>query len=151
MPNYKIHLLGGMISYLSLLLLIGYNQSISVLVSWAAMALIGSLFPDVDTSSKIQKIFYRFVFGCLLLALWYKYIIFFIILSLLSFLPFLVSHRGLFHRFWFITFFSGFIIISIITLYPHLDKMFIIYPLLFFLIGALSHLILDLGPRAFKI
>lgn len=62
MPNYKKHLVGGSIVYAALI----YTTSelnliptdINIQLQTLAACLIGSLFPDIDTKSKIQKYIY---------------------------------------------------------------------------------------------
>jgi hypothetical protein len=145
MPNYKGHLVGGFIAYVLLFFALGcYGCSYTRATEWLLFTLAGSLFPDIDIKSKGQKYFYYIVF------------IFFIFLSckghyqtlsLCSFIvitPMLVRHRGIFHRLWFIVFiaFLAWCLISIIV--PSMSYSLFLNTL-FFIVGAISHLWLDLG------
>ncbi len=148
MPNYKKHIAGGFAGYLIILSLIikSYNPTLTTALQWLLSTIIGSLFPDIDTKSKFQKIFY---FGLLIL-----FIILtiqnnsnlLIFISFLGLIPLVVNHRGIFHKLWFILLLSA-LIIFVTNLYAPAKIEFISLNLLFFLIGVISHLWLDLGIK----
>jgi membrane-bound metal-dependent hydrolase YbcI (DUF457 family) len=58
--------------------------------------------------------------------------------------PMIVRHRGIFHRLWFVISFPVVLALFLVTFYP-LYQSTIMYNSLFFMIGAISHLWLDLG------
>jgi hypothetical protein len=150
-PNYKGHLYGGIVAYALLLSILyaSYHPSMTTALEWLLATLAGALFPDIDTKSKGQKYFYSLIFVLfILLALRQRFEIIaacsFIILS-----PLLVHHRGIFHHPLFL------IIVPLVLwgfastfLAPSLSQR-LLYDVLFFILGALSHIWLDLGTRQF--
>lgn len=152
MPNYKAHLTGGLVSFCLLSLLISSVKFLSFtkieLFQFLISCLIGSLFPDVDTKSKIQKLFYTFLLFLLLIALIYKNTTLFISLSFIGTLPLIVHHRGIFHKPIFIISIALFSILICNLYAPEFYKPLTIN-LLFFVVGALSHIILDVGFKKF--
>jgi len=146
MPNFKGHLAGGIFIYLVAMYWILSNQTISLSTSleWLLFTLAGSLFPDVDTKSKGQKLFYWIALALSLFLLSNNRMQEFVILGLCSLVPLLVGHRGIFHKTWFVILVPA-SIAGICCLYmPHCEKI-IMYDTFFFIMGALSHLWLDLG------
>jgi hypothetical protein len=150
MPNYKGHLWGGfLLSGMVLFPLLYFHLIPStwwLIVSLLVAGLLGSLFPDVDTKSKGQRIFYYVlsaVFFILAVQGQYKFIV---MLMPVALLPVLVHHRGLFHRAWFILLFVGFTTLYACISWPGLKDVIVLNSL-FFILGALSHLYLDLGWR----
>jgi hypothetical protein len=103
MPNYKGHLFGGFVFGAGFVTLtgLGTNSWLS-LAEWFGFLLLGSLFPDIDTKSKGQKIFYVTLLFLMIYCLINKYTALFILLSFVGLAPLLVHHRGLFHNPWFI-------------------------------------------------
>jgi hypothetical protein len=148
MPGYKGHLTGGFILFLSLLLVVRhfYHPSICTIIEWLLCTLLGSLFPDIDVKSKGQKWFYWFLFLLFIcLFVWRCYFIL-SLLGIISLLPMLVKHRGLFHKSWFILLLgAGVLILIAMTAPRYLSAA--TFDIFFFLVGALSHLWLDLGLR----
>jgi len=77
MPGYKVHLAAGVAvsccAYATTINLF-HLPTVPQLPICIALGLIGSLFPDIDVQSKIQKIYYRTatlgVFVTLLLQAW---------------------------------------------------------------------------------
>jgi uncharacterized membrane protein YpjA len=66
--------------------------------------------------------------------------------SAISVVPMLVKHRGLFHRLWFVTL-MPFGVWALITTYIPNYTHAAFYYTLFFVLGAISHLWLDLGIK----
>ncbi len=144
MPGYKGHLIGGAIAFACLTIALSCWQkpSFFLAIHYFVCALLGSLFPDIDTKSRGQGIFYRIVLIVLAFLLYNGQHYLFMLLSLLAFAPLLVAHRGLFHRPFFlisvpliifgICFFSGLVVGPIAFGYT-----------IFFIIGSLSHIFLD--------
>ena len=146
MPGYRGHIIGGLAAYGIALYVVRSCLQPSVLTSieWLLFALTGSLFPDVDTKSKGQKLFYMLmfgIFGALLLRGQVETIGF---LSFLVLIPMIVPHRGLFHRLWFIIAFALALVMwcGISTTIP---CRILLFDALFFIVGAFSHLLLDFG------
>lgn len=147
MPNYKGHLMGGAIAYaLGLYLLYAYCPSLLIAAEWFLCALAGALFPDVDVKSKGQKYFYWVMVALIVVVAKSKRYDLLVFVSLFSLLPMLVRHRGIFHQLWFIVAIAlG--TWSLCTLYAPSAGSRLCYDLIFFVVGAISHLWLDLGWR----
>lgn len=143
MPGFRGHIIGGTVTYLILLQCIkSLKPEISVIVSGFLFCIIGSLFPDIDIKSKGQKLFYTIALFVLFCFLYYERTDLFIGLSLLATVPLLVKHRGLFHQLWFLIFISittGLVIGSFHAQY----SAWAMKNALFFLSGAISHILLD--------
>jgi hypothetical protein len=148
MPLYKGHLLGGFVGGVSLLFLLSkivvYSLPALTALEWLLCALAGSLFPDVDTKSKGQKYFYWLMVVLILLSLCKGNLNCAIYLILFSILPLIVQHRGLFHCTWFL------VVVplgaaSLATVYLPVYRSFLLYDAAFFIVGALSHLLMDFG------
>jgi hypothetical protein len=72
MPSYRVHLIGGFLTYLAVLQGIKHMDiSGFVIAQGLLFCLLGALFPDIDVKSKGQKIFYSILL-CLLFWLLYK-------------------------------------------------------------------------------
>ena len=131
MPGYRVHLLGGLVSFV-LLYSLGLKEAwpMSLMVS-----LFGSLFPDLDTKSKVQIYTYRIlaVFA-LFLALFQCWQFLVILVPILLF-PLIIHHRGITHRIWFLA-----LVASLVYFYvPCLGQ----YAAIYFFVAAFSHIILD--------
>lgn len=148
MPNYKTHLAGGLFAYLvSLYAVISVRPvTFALCLEWLLFCLAGSLFPDVDIKSKGQKIFYWIVLILGTFLLFHKRGQALIILGALSLFPLLVRHRGIFHKLWFIIVVPSLIAWLACSYWPTCSTI-IYYDTLFFIVGAISHLWLDLGLR----
>ena len=151
MPNYKGHLLGGVILYSGVILAFAlYTRSFFCLAEWLACTLLGSLFPDIDTKSKGQKIVYCGLFAAALMLLCLQNFVMLAYLGLAALVPLVTNHRGLFHKLWFLVLVVCAGAAGIVMLYPYASSR-IFTNALFFLVGVISHLWLDLGfVRMFK-
>lgn len=143
MPHYKAHLVGGLgafgLVYYGIFL---GNASPDISLEWLSCALIGAMFPDIDTQSKGRKMYYVFLS---ILGLFFFFKADMYALSCISFLmlipPFL-THRGMTHSFIFI------VLLSLCVVY-YAQIHFPIYctliasDALFFAAGAGSHILLD--------
>jgi len=151
MPGYKGHLAGGVIAFGMLFfvlvaIVVIKKPSMLTAVEWLLFALAGSLFPDIDIKSKGQKYFYYGVF------------LFFIVLAVrqrfemlccFSFIiitPMLTRHRGIFHSPRFVITIPLILWIFVSISMPRIMYQ-LFFDMLFFIVGALSHLWLDFGAR----
>lgn len=152
MPNYKGHLIGGFFTYLALLYLLrNHSPTVLTIGEWLFFTLMGALFPDIDTKSKGQKFFYRVVFVLLLLLLVQMRFQVIAFVSFVALFPLLIRHRGITHSLWFIMGLSLCTIALAHICVPNFAAI-VFFDTLFFFVGALSHLILDLGLRkVFKV
>lgn len=146
MPNYKTHVISAiLIYYLILFFLIIYDKflfNLDISLLWLIAIILGALFPDIDIKSKGQKIFYFLFLLNICLALICKNYNIAILISLFSFLPILSNHRGIFHNIFFLITLTIFIS-KILTYNLPEYKFSIESSLIFFLIGAASHIFLD--------
>ena len=146
MPGYRGHLTGGVIVWV--LCLVGvisfglYDPEPQTALVLLCIVLMGALFPDTDTDSKGQNLFY----GCFVildLALMikgeYKWAA---ILGFCALLPALGHHRGWTHTWWAMFLIPLPIIVLPVVFYDFpLERLLPFY--LAGVLGYLSHLILD--------
>lgn len=146
MPGYKTHLVGAAAvagsavaaaSWLGL-----YRPGPEATVGMGVLAMLGGLFPDVDTDSKGRRLFYGLAViadAALILRQFYRYAA---ILGFFALLPAIGGHRGWTHTWW-----AALLVPSPILLAPVL-LLHLPWPVLlpFYLAGVLgyaSHLLLD--------
>ena len=146
MPNYKNHLIGGVGAYAVLLIVLQRIQPISLLSlgEWLICALAGSLFPDIDIKSKGQKYFYYAMLLVMIVLIIKHRFSLLAICSVMAVVPMLVRHRGIFHRLWFVILFPLTMWYVISVSVPTVSKI-ILFDVLFFIAGSISHLWLDFG------
>ena len=144
MPGYKGHLIGGAIAFSCVIVLFAWWQSppFFIAVQYFFCTLLGSLFPDIDTKSRGQGIFYRALLLILGILLFQGQQQLCIVISLLALTPLLVRHRGLFHKPWFLLMIPSFLAWLSVVLGILSSSLAIGYGC-FFITGALSHIILD--------
>lgn len=154
MPGYRTHIGGAGCVYAVLLTFLYKILLFKVgpfrALEWFLSCVLGALFPDIDIKSKGQGIFYRVVLVLLCVLLYKNKFAEFILVSLLSFIPLLVHHRGLFHRPWFVIALPFFCALIISWYKPGTD-IIILIDALFFSFGALSHIYLDRLQTCFKL
>lgn len=104
MPGYKGHLTGGAVisgAVLAWLVWAGiYVPSTHQMVVMGCLALLGALFPDVDTDSRGQHLFYLMLVVLDVILLWsgqYKWAA---IIGFAAMFPALGPHRGWTHTWW---------------------------------------------------
>lgn len=149
MPGYRGHLAGGAVVFGIMCILLRNNcSSFITAAQWLGCALAGSLFPDIDIKSKGQKYFYWLIlFGlAYLIFLERRRFEWLAALSVVSVIPMLVRHRGLFHRLWFVILFPLSVWLGISIYFPAFSQP-VLFNILFFIAGAISHLWLDMGLR----
>lgn len=144
MAHYRGHLWGGFIAFALVVMFAipHYHPSAITMFEWLLFAIAGSLFPDVDIKSKGQYYFYRLVLLLfILLGLMHQYRTLAII-SILSLTPLLVKHRGIFHQLWFVIAIPIAIWYFVSLQFPLLNGA-VLMNVIFFIAGAISHLVLD--------
>ncbi|MBI2345141.1 metal-dependent hydrolase [Candidatus Dependentiae bacterium] len=143
MPSYRVHLVGGFVTYLGILQLFkNIPFSGFTILQGLIFCLLGALFPDIDVKSKGQKIFYSMLLVLLLWLLYKKMYCLFAVMSLLGIIPILVRHRGIFHHIWFL--FSMVVIFTlVIKNWCGSFENMMLYNCWFFFAGTISHVFLD--------
>ncbi|MFC1841805.1 metal-dependent hydrolase [Candidatus Dependentiae bacterium] len=143
MPGYRAHVVGGLAVYgITLYLLRSQCGSVFLAAEWLLFALAGSLFPDIDTQSKAQKIFYHILLVMLIILAIQRKFLMMGVVGIAAMIPIIARHRGLFHRPWFVIGFPS-AVAAAIGLYAPAYARIIFFDALFFIVGALSHLFLD--------
>lgn len=151
MANYRGHLFGGIVAYAlpvaaGVPALLGRGLTPQNLVVWLLCSVAGALFPDIDIHSQGRKLWYRGLLiaacGIIFTEKWFLTTP----LVALAIFPRCLTHRGLTHRWWFLLLAPLATAYSIGHFYPHLHSI-AFSGALFFIFGAISHLILDYGPR----
>jgi len=154
MSTYRFHILGGAAAFGLLHLgaqhiVPGYlSHSWTVLAGFLAIAMLGSIFPDIDVKSNMQKIFIATMVIALPLA--YAMQKYYVLAALIAISIGLViiRHRGLTHRAWFLIAFPLLFGCYLSHRYPA-DTELIYSACLFFSAGGLSHLVMDFGISRF--
>lgn len=112
MANYKGHVAGGAVAGVSYFALTAYipvqqlAETAGLLSNWQSIfaiiviAILFGLFPDVDTNSKAQDLFFWIVFPLTIILLWSGNIEAAAYLGLISMLPIIGHHRGWTHKKW---------------------------------------------------
>lgn len=112
MANYRGHIAGGVAlsaiyaGAISFLPIERFAEAAGVLGNWQALAavfvigILFGLFPDVDTNSKAQDMFFGIVFPLNILLIWQGYIEAAAYLGLIAMLPIVGHHRGWTHKKW---------------------------------------------------
>ena len=112
MANYKGHIAGGLIAGVAYSLAMTavpveqFAEYARLLDDWQALAavfviaMLFALFPDVDTNSKAQDIFFWLVFAVDVLLIWNGSFAAAAYLGLIAMLPILTHHRGWTHAKW---------------------------------------------------
>lgn len=112
MANYKGHIAGGAIAGVALVLAASFipiehfAESAQLLQDWQALvgiivvAILFALFPDVDTNSKAQDIFYGILLPVNIVLIWQNHLQAAAYLGLIAMLPVVGHHRGWTHSYW---------------------------------------------------
>ena len=149
MPGYKGHLVGGaatfFVTYQVATKVFGQAPYITKQIVFAlTFCLLGSLFPDIDTKSLGQRVFYSILAIAVFAAIALQHWALLSFLSVLGLLPLLVNHRGMIHTVWFVTAIPLATTLLISRTNPALaPAAWLAY--IYFVVGALSHLFLDYG------
>lgn len=146
MPGYRGHMIGAAVAFAGVVgavMWLGFSMEGEALASGLLFTFLGALFPDIDTKSKGQKLLYACVVATLVMMLIYKKYCGAIIVAIVSFLPLFVKHRGLFHKFWFALLVA--ISAAIACSLQFQMHRAAVHNSIFFLVGFVSHLVLDFG------
>jgi hypothetical protein len=161
--NYKGHIGGGLVfsaayaAILSFVPIERFAEHAGIFQDWQALfavfviGMLFALFPDVDTNSRAQDIFFGIVFPLDILLIWQHSIQAAAYLGLIAMLPIIGHHRGWTHKKW------AMIVIPLpILLVPYLynDTVFPASVVYYgaAVVGYFSHLFLDgLIWRRFRI
>lgn len=154
MASFRGHLVGGVAAaaaYTAVMLFVPverFAEYANLLHDWQPLAavfvvaMLFSLFPDVDTNSKAQDIFYWVIFSIDVLLIWAGNIHAAAYLGLVAMLPILTHHRGWTHALW-----AAFLVPAPLVIVPYvysqnmLSFMLVLYGAA--VVGYLSHLLLD--------
>lgn len=149
MPNYKTHLFGGLATFLITICIIksiNINLSSNLVYACLVASLIGALFPDIDTKSKIQRLLYLSLLILMLYLIIKQSFLLFTTLAIMSVIPLIVNHRTVFHHPWFLIGLNIILYFGAIHIFPkHNFSIFLIS--IFFTLGCLSHIVLDVGIK----
>ncbi len=144
--RYKAHLFGGFCAYACawyVVFVFGYQLTLLQSFAGLTSCLLGAIFPDVDTKSVMQRLFFKALFLCSIALLIYsKNIIWFFGAAIIGIVPLMVRHRGLFHRWWFLLVLS-ILLASSAYFVPITYKFTLLWCAGSFALGSLSHLVLD--------
>lgn len=154
MANYKGHIVGGVIATGIYAAAISFApverlaEAANVLQDWqvaAGLFVVGilfALFPDVDTNSKAQDIFFGLAFPVDILLIWGGYIQAAAYLGLIAMLPIITHHRGWTHAKW-----AMLVVPLPILIVPYLyNEAMLLVGLVYYgaaVVGYFSHLLLD--------
>lgn len=144
MSLYRAHLAGGVFAFViylvALAVFFSYKLTFETLI-WFGLCILGSIWPDIDTSSTAQKLFYGFFIVLdviFLIAGQYKKAA---ILGFFALLPIIGKHRG-----WTHSISAAFIIPSPLIVLPVIKPELNAGGLEYYIpvvIGYLSHLVMD--------
>jgi membrane-bound metal-dependent hydrolase YbcI (DUF457 family) len=146
--NYRGHVIGGLFFYLIALVGIWIiNQDLfnnkPLLLFGLCATIIGSLFPDIDTTSKARRLLYGSVVLLFLMSVLahqgYMAALCIAVLLIVA----TAHHRGLFHNLLFLVGFTCVISWVLVALFPPAQRLIAINSV-FFLWGIISHKLLDI-------
>lgn len=147
MSMYRGHLVGGLIFYLILMVICSvWQNSLFFSIPGFIATLAGSLFPDIDVRSSGQNLFLKLLLLVMILCLFLQASIPLSLLLIFSFLPLIFPHRGLFHDLYFISVFVILFSGSLVYAMPSSWRTILMIAF-FFLLGVISHLMLDKGMK----
>ena len=150
MPGHTTHKAAAAAATVLTLLITHWSLPIAAL--WSTQTVVrltagiaGGLFPDIDTKSRGQRAWYFLLVPLLAAAVLAQHIVFICILGSFAVIPPLLPHRGITHELWFV-FLAPLLGPFLVSCYhpAYLPHAIDIY---FFVLGAITHLLLDLGPK----
>ncbi len=146
MPNSRVHLLAGGAVYAGLYSImkhIGHMDSFSWPIQGflCGLTLLGSIFPDIDVASNMQKTFYKSMVFILPLSFFLNRRCFFVLLFLCGLFQ-VLRHRGITHNPLFLIVAPFSLGLGIALQQPH-HLSVLLTSCIFLSAGALSHVALD--------
>jgi hypothetical protein len=147
MPRYKTHLGGGVVSFFVVLKMVEFfkNAFLPTLLELPiclGLSLLGSLFPDIDITSKMQKIFYISSVVVLISSILMLKSTTFLATSFLVVVVSFLKHRTITHQVKFYVVIS--FVIFAYMVYLDRDLFHYIFKFYqFFFAGIMSHIFLD--------
>lgn len=148
MPGYRAHLVGGVIAFIGFFSLMQPRLDWFFIGELFLITCFGSLFPDIDIKSRGQRLFYTLLCAVLFFLLFKKYYIVSSFLGLISLYPLIVPHRGPLHNPYLLVGITG-VATAVIAYGLKISSKFLLWHSLFFLVGVMSHLVLDYGIKKF--
>ncbi|KKQ33128.1 MAG: hypothetical protein US49_C0002G0023 [candidate division TM6 bacterium GW2011_GWF2_37_49] len=146
MPGYKTHLTIGVLSFVSISYAVTmiYPQILNFTTLFVGLfsCMLGSIFPDIDTVSKMQRIFYFLAAIFVMLSFLLNNFTIFAIFAALSLIIFVLKHRTITHNLIFILILAA--SLPIYTYFyhaPFLRESLIAAAL--FAVGSFSHIFID--------
>jgi membrane-bound metal-dependent hydrolase YbcI (DUF457 family) len=145
MPNHKTHLFGGVLIFI--VALVGCSAAAFLvepyyLPTLLGLCLLGALFPDIDTESKIRHFWLAGTLLGACLCWWLTLPGAAGLLVTIGVIPLVLPHRGLLHHLWFLACITIAITYGAIQLLPQAHTAIALHGAFFF-IGALSHVLMD--------
>lgn len=146
MSGYRGHLVGGLITYaaVSSILIPLTGHTVPQEFVCLTLTLLGALFPDVDIKSKGQQIFYSLAAIIAAMAFIVRDWNSLAWLGIMCFFPLAVAHRGPMHNPYILIATPWIVARGLQGLFPKIHSLSPMYHI-FFIAGALSHLVLDYG------
>jgi hypothetical protein len=153
MPNYKVHLIGGGASFLLMSQITSFIFSYQFIdkniIPCFAICLLGSIFPDIDIHSKMQKMFFLMMPIVFITTIMSKNLNLFFAMAGMVVIITIIKHRTLTHQAWFLIAIPGLAVLYVSYHYPSIfDDLIILY--VFFIGGGLSHIFLDKVQTKFR-
>lgn len=147
MPGHRVHLVGGVATF-SLITAICHTSgfiiqnNVFIFALGLGLSLLGSIFPDIDITSVMQRLFYTTMVITLLALLCLGLTHLFFIASASCFAVALLKHRTITHSPVFLVV-APLVLIFAAGQWEHLIQGNLVPCYFFFVGGALSHVILD--------
>lgn len=150
MPGHRTHTTAAVGAAAAALLIVNWRVPIINLLTVSngaclVASLYGGLFPDIDIKSRGQKWWYRILLPLLGAALLARHTVFICVLSALAIIPPLLPHRGITHELWFVLL-APLGAPFLVSVYQPAYLTYSIDLYIYFVLGAITHLVLDLGP-----
>jgi hypothetical protein len=143
------HLMGGLATWLACTYIFHVKIDSPLLYGVTlGCVLAGSLLPDIDVQSKGRKLFYGLMAPAYLLLFAKGKLVLCFLVGLCAILPVLSTHRGIFHRWWFLLTLSSLWGLAVVSMFPRYADLGLLGTV-YFLLGCLSHLVLDYGVFGF--
>jgi len=148
MPGYKVHITAGVVSCFILIyvisVLINFCPTFLQFAGCFACAILGSIFPDIDTTSKAQRLFFIFSGIVLLTSIVFQAWFIFFNFSFITVVVMILKNRTITHNAYFLFSLSILLILFSTLVFQGLSTGAVLSAL-GFAIGAFSHLFLDFG------